>query len=83
MSLFRQAVLKASLLQSGDPDVQQPLKTLRYTLFAQAGYTTREGHQDILTLWVAMRHRHGIAGLWDRSQIFSLPVHFTPASSTA
>ncbi|MHB8425012.1 MAG: hypothetical protein ACYDB9_07650 [Gammaproteobacteria bacterium] len=63
-----------------------PYGTITYSYNAlgnQAGYTTREGHQDILTLRVAMRHRHGIAGLWDRSQIFSLPVRFAPASSTA
>jgi len=83
MSLFRQAVLKASVLQSGGQDVQHTLKTLRYKLFAKAGYTTHEGRKDILKLCVAMRQRQWIEGLWDRSKTFSLPVHFAPALSTA
>lgn len=83
MSLFRQPVLKASVLYSAGQDVQHTLKTLRYKLFAKAGYTTRVGRKDILKLCVAMRQRQWIEGLWDRSKTFSLPVRFTPASSTA
>jgi len=83
MSLFRQAVLKASVLYSAGQDVQHTLKTLRYKLFAKAGYTTRVGRKDILKLCVAMRQRQWIEGLWDRSKTFSLPVRFTPVSSTA
>ncbi len=84
MGLFRQAVLKASVIQGNGQDVQHTLKTLRYKLFAKAGYTPpREGRQDILKLCVAMRQRQWIEGLWDRSKTFSLPVRFTPTSSIA
>lgn len=78
MSLFRQAVLKASAIQSGGKDVQHTLKTLRYKLFAKAGYITTEGRKPILKLAVAMRHREWMEGLWDRSKTFNLPVHFSP-----
>ena len=37
MSLFRQAVLRASVRESGGQDVQHTLKILRYKLFAKAG----------------------------------------------
>lgn len=83
MSLFRQAVLRASVLQSGGKDVQHTLKTLRYKLFAKAGYTTTEGRKDILKLAIAMRQREWMEGLWDRSKTFSLPVRFTPTFSSA
>lgn len=83
MSLFRQAVLKASALHSGGQDIQHTLKTLRYKLFAKAGYTTTEGRKDILKLAIAMRQRQWMEGLWDRSKTFSLPVHFTPTFSSA
>lgn len=83
MSLFRQAVLRASVLESGGKDVQHTLKTLRYKLFAKAGYTTTEGRKDILKLAIAMRQRQWMEGLWDRSKTFSLPVGFTPTFSSA
>ncbi len=83
MSLFRQAVLRASVLESGGKDVQHTLKTLRYKLFAKAGYTTTEGRKDILKLAIAMRQRQWTEGLWDRSKTFSLPVRFTPTFSSA
>ena len=79
MSLFRQAVLKASIIQSGGKDVQHTLKTLRYKLFAKAGYITTSGRKNILKLAVAMRHREWMEGLWDRSRTFSLPVRFNTA----
>ena len=83
MSLFRQAVLKASALHSDGRDIQHTLKTLRYKLFAQAGYTTTDGRKDILKLAIAMRQRQWMEGLWDRSKTFSLPVCFTPVFSSA
>ena len=83
MSLFRQAVLRTSVLQSGGKDVQHALKTLRYKLFAKVGYTTTEGRKDILKLAIAMRQREWMEGLWDRAKTFSLPVRFTPTFSSA
>ena len=83
MSLFRQAVLRASVLKGGSQDVQHTLKTLRYKLFAKAGYTTTEGRKDLLKLAIAMRQREWMEGLWDRSKTFSLPVRFTPTFSSA
>jgi len=79
MSMFRQAVLKTAVLQNGSSDVKHTLKTLRYKLFAMAGYiATQGGRKDILKLCVAMRQREWLEGLWDRSKTFELPVRFTP-----
>ncbi len=83
MSLFLQAVLRASVLQNGTKDVQHTLKTMRYKLFAKAGYITTPGRKNILKLCVAMRQRQWLEGLWDRSKSFSLPVRFTPACVVA
>ena len=79
MSLFRQAVLKTAVLQNGSQDVQHTLKTLRYKLFAKAGYIVTQGRKDILKLCVAMRQREWLEGLWDRSKTFEMPVRFAPA----
>ena len=80
MSLFRQAVLKTAV--TTNKDVQHTLKTLRYKLFAKAGYLTCEGRKDILKLALAMRQREWFTGLWDRSKTFTLPVHFSPVFTT-
>lgn len=82
MSLFRQAVLKTTLRQTNTNDVQHTLKTLRYKLFARAGYLTYEGRKDILKLALAMHKREWFTGLWDRSKTFALPVHFSPVFAT-
>ena len=78
MSLFRQAALKHTVAHAKQKDIQHTLKTLRYKLFAKAGYLTHEGRKDILKLAVAMRHREWLSGLWDRSKTFELPVRFEP-----
>lgn len=83
MSLFRQAALRGSVLEHGSQDIQHTLKTLRFKLFAKAGYTTCEGRKDILKLSLAMHKREWMEGLWDRSKTFSLPVHFVPIFSSA
>ncbi|HUW98429.1 MAG TPA: IS1380 family transposase [Acidiferrobacter sp.] len=83
MSLFRQAALRASVLEHGSQDIQHTLQTLRFKLFAKAGYTTTEGRKDILKLSLAMHKREWMEGLWDRSKTFSLPVRFTPTFSSA
>lgn len=77
MSLFRQAVLRSDAI-SGKLDVQHTLKTLRYKLFAKAGYITHEGRKKIINLAVAMQQREWINGLWDQSKKFDLPVKFSP-----
>ena len=82
MSLFRQAVLKTAVTRTKTNDVQHTLKTLRYKLFAKAGYLTHEGRKDILKLALAMHKREWFAGLWDRSKTFALPVHFSPVFTT-
>ncbi|MHB8744342.1 MAG: transposase [Sulfuricaulis sp.] len=48
MSLFRQAVLRAAVIQTGPQDVRHTLKTLRYKLFAKADYITTPGRKKIL-----------------------------------
>jgi len=78
MSLFRQAVLKAAVATGTTKDVHHTLKTLRYKLFAKAGYLTCEGRKDILKLALAMHKREWFTGLWDRSKTFALPLHFSP-----
>ena len=81
MSVFRQAALKASVIQSHGKDVQHTLKTLRFKLFAQAGYITTEGRKNILKLAVAMRQGQWFEGVWDQSKNFDLPVTFSPVFS--
>ena len=44
MSLFRQGVLRSDAV-SGKPNVQHTLRTLRYKLFAKAGYITKNGRK--------------------------------------
>lgn len=72
MSLFRQVMLKTT--------PQHTLAMLRYKLFAQAGYISREGRKRILKLATAVRKRQWISGLWTQSKRFDLPVVFTPFS---
>lgn len=84
MSLFRQAALKASTTEATESrgkDVQHTLQTLRFKLFAKAGYITTEGRKNILKLAVAMRHRECFEGLWNQSKTFDLPVKFSPVFS--
>ena len=84
MSLFRQAALKASTTEATESrgkDVQHTLQTLRFKLFAKAGYITTEGRKNILKLAVAMRHRECCEGLWNQSKTFDLPVKFSPVFS--
>jgi len=83
MSLFRQAVLRASHLHSGEKRVQHTLKTLRYKLFAKAGYITTHGRSQILKLALAMQHREWFEGLWNTAKTFDLPVAFAPVFPTS
>ena len=80
MSLFRQGMLKSDVI-SGKSDVQHTLKTLRYKLFAKAGYITKNGRKKIINLAVARRQREWFEGLWDKSKNFNMPVKFTPIFS--
>ena len=80
MSLFRQGVLRSDAV-SNKPDVQHTLKTLRYKLFAKAGYITTNGRKRIINLAITMRQREWFEGLWDKSKTFNLPVKFTPIFS--
>jgi hypothetical protein len=43
MSLFRQATLRASVIQSGGRDVQHTLKTLRYSYLPRPAYHHHAG----------------------------------------
>lgn len=82
MSVFRQAMLKASVLQTGkNGNVPHTLKTLRFKLFAKAGYLGTEGRKDVLKLAVAMRQRQWFEGVWDKAKVFDLPVAFSPVFS--
>ncbi|MGG7055861.1 transposase [Nitrosomonas sp. ANs5] len=76
MSLFRQSVLRNETA-SDQKAVQHTLKTLRFKLFAKAGYLTKDGRKKIINLAVDMRQRKWFEGLWDKSKTFTLPVKLT------
>jgi len=77
MSLLRQVLLKSS---AANP-VQHTLQTLRYELFAKAGYIATESRKPILSLALAMQHRIWMQGLSDATKSFDWPVKFTPIYS--
>jgi len=81
MSLFRQVLLKSSAVKPSSNPVQHTLQTLRYKLFAKAGYITTESRKPILNLALAMQQRTWMQGLWDGAKAFNLPVKFTPVYS--
>ena len=83
MSLFRQAVLRATVTRKGTEEpIAQTLRTLRYQLFAKAGYVGREGRHHVLKLNIPQRHREWFEGLWNRAKSFDLPFNFRPANSS-
>ena len=82
MSLFRQAVVRATVRKKGvHQPVQRTLNTLRHSLFAQAGYINKEGGKSVLKLAIAMQRREWFKGLWDQSRTFNLPITFSPVFS--
>ena len=82
MSLFRQAVLRATVTRKGiEEPIAQTLRTLRYQLFAKAGYTGREGREHVLKLNIPLKHREWFEGLWNRAKSFDLPFSFVPANT--
>ena len=81
MSLFRQVLLKTSLVRSSPAPVQHTLQTLRYKLFAKAAYITTEARKPILNLAMAMQQRVWMRGLWEASNTFDLPAKFSPVYS--
>ncbi|MEQ1600971.1 MAG: transposase [Methylophilaceae bacterium] len=78
MSLLRQALLKTSTVKHSTTTVQHTLQTLRYKLFAKAGYITTESRKPILNLAMAMQQRAWMHSLWDAAKTFDLPAKFTP-----
>jgi len=81
MSLFRQVLLKTSLVRSSSAPVQHTLQTLRYKLFAKAAYITTEARKPILNLAMAMQQRVWMKGLWEATHTFDLPAKFSPIYS--
>ena len=81
MSLMRQVLLKTSAVKHSSSSVQHTLQTLRYKLFAKAGYITTESRKPIINLAVAMQQRTWMQGLWDASKAFDLPAKFEPIYS--
>ncbi len=81
MSWLRQVLLKTSAVKHSSNTVQHTLQTLRYKLFAKAGYITTESRKPILNLALAMQQRAWMQGLWDASKSFDLPAKFTPIYS--
>ena len=71
MSLFRRVLLKSM--------PNHTLKTLRYKLFAMAGYLTHESRKSIIKIAVAMKRRAWIQGLWEQAAQFDQHVYFSPA----
>ena len=83
MSLFRQAVLRATVTRKGTEEpIAQTLRTLRYQLFAKAGYVGRERRHHVLKLNIPQRHREWFEGLWNRAKGFNLPFNFVPANTS-
>ena len=80
--LLRQVLLKTSAVKPASCTVQHTLQTLRYKLFAKAGYLTTDSRKPILNLALAMQQRSGLQGLWDASKTFDLPATFTPLFSS-
>ena len=80
--LLRQVLLKTSAVKHASCTVQHTLQTLRYKLFAKAGYLTTDSRKPILNLAWAMQQRSGLQGLWDASTTFDLPATFTPLFSS-
>ena len=77
MSLFRQVLLKSTIVKKGVPTaVQHTLQTLRYKLFARPAYLTTESRKPILHLAMAMQQRAWMQGLWDQAKTFDLPAKF-------
>ena len=81
MSLFRQVLLKTSVVKPSAGTVHHTLKTLRYRLFAKAAYITTESRKPILNLALAMQQRTWMTGLWEATNAFDLPAKFTPIYS--
>lgn len=79
MSLFRQVLLKNSVVKHSSNAIQHQLQTLRYKLFAKAGYLTTESRKPILNMVVAMQQRAWMEGLWDAAKTFDLPAEFKPS----
>lgn len=77
MSLFRQVLLKSTVMKKGvATPIQHTLQTLRYKLFARPAYTTTESRKHIIHLSLAMQQRQWMQGLWDQAKGFDLPVAF-------
>lgn len=83
MSLFRQAALRATVKKQGvEESIAQTLRTLRYQLFAKAGYWGKEGRNVVLKLNVSPHHREWFEGVWTRAKTFDLPFAFVPANTS-
>jgi hypothetical protein len=78
MSLLRQVLLKTSAVKHSSTSVQHTLQTLRYKLFAKAGYITTESRKPILNMALSMQQRAWMQGLWDAAKTVDLPAKFTP-----
>ncbi len=74
MSLLWQVLLKNSAVKHSSQSVQHTLQTLRYKLFAKAGYITTENRKSILNLALAMQQRTWMQGLWDGANVFDFPA---------
>jgi len=55
--------------------VHERIKTLRYQVFAIAGYIVKNGSQRILKLSPAMKQREWFTGLWNNVKIFNPTVY--------
>jgi len=81
MSLFRQAVLRTTVMRNGIAQpVQQTLQTIRHQLLAQPAYLGKDGRKPVIKLALAMQRREWFEGLWNRARVVDLPVAFIPLS---
>jgi len=77
--LFRQAILRSDAV-SDKADVQHTLKTLRYKLFAKAGYITREGRKKSLTWPLQCNNVSGLMAFGINLKLSIFPLNSPPSS---
>jgi len=55
--------------------VAHRLSTMRFNLFGIGAYMIKNGNNKIMKLSLAMKRREWFNGLWDRSNVFHLPIN--------
>jgi len=84
MSLFRQVVLRSTVIRAGKQHpVQHTLSTLRHQLFAKAGRIVQRKSGTVLKLAMTMQPRAWFEGLWNQASSFEIPINASHHFSNA